>query len=65
MTSIRETMVEARQEKGLSQSEVARAMGIPQPYLSRMEIGKQITVSVSTLSQWAIALGIDPKLTLD
>jgi transcriptional regulator with XRE-family HTH domain len=46
-----------RELKGLSQKEVAAAMGIPQGQYSRMENGK-VEPSISTLEKLTIALDI-------
>ncbi len=46
---------ETRQSMGLSQSEVARALGIKQPSLSKLE--KQTDMQISTLDRLVNALG--------
>jgi DNA-binding XRE family transcriptional regulator len=46
-----------RENQGLTLAEVAERMGIDAPALSRLETGKMLNPTLSTLHKWAEALG--------
>jgi DNA-binding XRE family transcriptional regulator len=46
-----------RENQGLTLAEVAQRMGIDAPALSRLETGKMLNPTLSTLHKWAEALG--------
>lgn len=52
-----------RENQGLTLAEVAGRMGIDAPALSRLETGKMLNPTISTLLKWAEALG--QKLEVD
>jgi len=52
------SLIEAREKAGLSQSEVARRMGVPQPAIVRFEAGTH-SPTLTTLSRYASAIGVD------
>jgi DNA-binding XRE family transcriptional regulator len=52
------SLIEARSKAGLSQAEVARRMGVPQPTIVRLEAGTH-SPTLSTLSRYASAIGVD------
>lgn len=54
-----ETFVSLRMKKGFTQSELATAAGLPQPYLSRIENSKQ-SLQDKTVQKLADALGVSP-----
>jgi len=60
-----ESMLKAREKAGISQSELARRMGIKQPALSRLERGGISKASVETLKKIAKALGARLVLKLE
>ena len=49
-----------RLEKGMTQAELARRAGIPQPNLSNIEKGKR-DLTISTLARIAHALGVNVR----
>jgi DNA-binding XRE family transcriptional regulator len=53
----------AREGQGLTLAEVAERMGIDAPALFRLETGKTLNPTLSTLHKWAEALG--QKLHVD
>lgn len=53
-----ESLLEARSRAGLSQSEVARRMGVPQSAIVRLEAGTH-SPTLSTLARYASAIGVD------
>ncbi len=53
-----ESLIEARSRAGLSQAEVARRMGVPQPAIVRLEAGTH-SPTLTTLSRYASAIGVD------
>ena len=59
--SLIKAMIRARARAGLTQTDVARAMGVSQPRIARIESGKN--VSLETLKRYAHATG--SKLTVD
>ena len=46
-----------RERQGLTLGEVAERMGIDAPALSRLETGKMLNPTLTTLHKWAEALG--------
>ena len=52
------SLIAARTKAGLSQSEVARRMGIPQPAIVRLEAGTH-SPTLTTLARYASAIGVD------
>lgn len=50
-----EAMIEARVQANMTQADVARAMGVSQPRVARIESGKN--VSLATLRRYARATG--------
>jgi transcriptional regulator with XRE-family HTH domain len=53
-----------RQERGLTQADLAKAAGVPRPNLSRIESGSA-EVSLRTLRSLAWALGVTPGTLAD
>jgi DNA-binding XRE family transcriptional regulator len=51
-------LIAARTKAGLSQAEVARRMGIPQPAIVRLEAGTH-SPTLTTLARYASAIGVD------
>ena len=52
------SLIEARTNAGLSQAEVARRMGVPQPAIVRLEAGTH-SPTLTTLARYASAIGVD------
>jgi ribosome-binding protein aMBF1 (putative translation factor) len=52
------SLIAARTKAGLSQAEVARRMGIPQPAIARLEAGTH-SPTLTTLARYASAIGVD------
>ena len=52
------SLIEARSKAGLSQTEVARRMGLPQSAIVRLEAGTH-SPTLSTLARYASAIGVD------
>jgi transcriptional regulator with XRE-family HTH domain len=55
---LREVLVSARKEAGLSQSAIAAKVGKPQAFVSRYESGER-QIEVAELIELADALGVD------
>lgn len=64
MITIGQGIYKKRLEEGITQAELVRRTGIPQPNLSNIEKGKQ-DMTVSTLIQIAWALGVKPGELLE
>lgn len=47
-----------RERAGLSQAELARRAGVPQPAISRLEAGRTPTVRLEHLARLAAVLGV-------
>jgi transcriptional regulator with XRE-family HTH domain len=56
-------LAELREQTGKSQTEVAKALGVKQPSLSKME--RQADMKLSSLSSYAAALGGRLKLVVE
>ncbi|MBF0482835.1 MAG: helix-turn-helix transcriptional regulator [Desulfovibrionaceae bacterium] len=56
-----EAMLDARQQAGLTQAQVAERMGVKQPVVAKMEGGKS-NVSLDTLKRYAKATGTKIKV---
>ena len=52
------SLIAARVKAGLSQAEVARRMGVPQPAVVRLEAGTH-SPTLTTLARYASAVGVD------
>ena len=52
-----ESLVKARDRAGLSQADVARRMGVPQPTVARIEAGTH-SPTLTTLARYASAIGV-------
>jgi len=52
------SLIAARNKAGLSQAEVARRMGVPQPAIVRLEAGTH-SPTLTTLARYASAIGVD------
>jgi len=64
--AVRQTLVERRQEMGLTQGDVAKAMGTGQSYISVFERGGRSKEPLySTVQRYAEALGLTLKMTLE
>ena len=64
MTTAGLIIYDVRIQKGMTQRELARSSGIPQPNLSRIEKGRQ-DLSLTTLVRIAAALGVAPARFLE
>jgi len=54
---IEQELAALRDKRGLSQREVARILGVSQPYVAKLESGKIKNLGVRTLVKYATALG--------
>jgi DNA-binding XRE family transcriptional regulator len=52
------SLIKARTNAGLSQAEVARRIGVPQPAIVRLEAGTH-SPTLSTLARYASAIGVE------
>jgi len=62
--ALRAYLVRARKTAGLTQTDVAEALGRPQSYVATVEQGQR-RVDVVSLLQFAAAIGFDPHQALD
>ncbi|KAB1646203.1 helix-turn-helix transcriptional regulator [Pseudoclavibacter sp. CFCC 14310] len=58
--SIGQQIREARDERGLTQTELAAQAGVSRPTVARVELG--VAISVATLSRLADVLGMEVSL---
>lgn len=63
--TLAERLTTARRLRNLTQEELARRSGVPQPQISRLERGQTAEPSVFTVSSLAETLGVDLRLLLD
>ena len=61
---LRKLLTSARNAAGLSQAQVAKQMGKPQPFVSRYETGER-QLDVAELLELAEILGLDPHEILN
>lgn len=54
---IEQDLVSLRQRKGLSQSQLAKTLGVSQPAIAKFESGKVRNLELRTLVRYAAALG--------
>ena len=55
------SLIQARERAGISQAEVARRMGVPQPAIARLEGGAH-SPTLSTLARYASAIGVQLEI---
>src|SRR2546428_12399173 len=66
--SLNEMMIEQklavlRSERGMTQAQLAKRLGVSQPHIAKLEAGRAKNIELHTLCRWATALGA--KLTID
>src|SRR5258706_10748093 len=57
-------LVKLRQDRGVSQAELAKILGVSQPAIAKLEAGRPKDVKVSTLVRYARALGGTVKVEI-
>lgn len=65
MTPVTLRLRELREARGLSQSQLARASGVPQPTISRLEARRLGTINLKHLEKLAHALGVNAAVLID
>lgn len=61
---LREKLVGLRQLRGLSQRDLAQALGVSQPVIAKLESGEQRNLELRTLVRLAHALGADVRIDI-
>lgn len=56
---IRNTLVDARRQKGITQKQLAELMDVPQSRISELENERWPDPKISTLARWAHALDLE------
>ena len=51
-----QSLIELRERKGLTQSELARQIGVTQPFVAKIEAGESYNFTIATLVKFAGAL---------
>ena len=64
MESIGELVKKLRDEKGISQSELARLSGVDRSHISQLESGSQTSITLRTARALAYALQVKPEIFL-
>lgn len=62
MKELKNRVREYREEKKMSQTELAEKAGISRPYLSRVENGKAEELKYSTIMRISQALNVEPAV---
>ena len=62
---LRQGLIVLREERGLTQVELAKRLGVSQPVIAKLEGGKTKDVKLSTLVRVAAALGARVKIALE
>jgi DNA-binding XRE family transcriptional regulator len=60
---IEQKLAALRTERGMTQSQLAKRLGVSQPHIAKLEAGRAKNMELHTLCRWATALGA--KLTVD
>ena len=60
---IEQKLAALRSERGMTQAQLARRLGVSQPHIAKLEAGRARNIELHTLCRWATALGA--KLTVD
>ena len=54
---LNQELAELRAERGLSQAELAKRLGVSQPAIAKLESGRVKNLQLETVVRWATALG--------
>lgn len=60
---VEQKLAALRAQRGLTQAELAKRLGVSQPHIAKLEAGRAKNIELHTLCRWATALGA--KLTVD
>ena len=60
---IEQKLAALRGQRGMTQAQLARRLGVSQPHIAKLEAGRAKNIELHTLCRWATALGA--KLTVD
>src|SRR2546426_4659145 len=60
---IEQKLAALRNERGITQAQLAKRLGVSQPHIAKLEAGRAENIQLPTPCRWAAALGA--KLTLD
>ena len=60
---IEQKLAALRSERGMTQAQLAKRLGVSQPHIAKLEAGRAKNIELRTLCRWATALGA--KLTVD
>jgi len=62
---VEQDLAALREERGISQSQLAKLLGVSQPAIAKIESGKVKNLTLKTLVRYATALGGEVKVTID
>ena len=62
---VEQDLAALREERGISQSQLAKLLGVSQPAIAKIESGKVKNLTLKTLVRYATALGGEVKITID
>lgn len=62
---IEQDLAALREERGLSQSQLARILGVSQPAIAKIESGRVKNLELRTLVRYAVALGGRVKIEIE
>lgn len=60
---IEQKLAALRAERGMTQAQLAKRLGVSQPHIAKLEAGRAKNIELHTLCRWATALGA--RLTVD
>lgn len=63
--SVEQDLLALREERGLTQGQLAQRVGVSQPVIARLEGGRIKNVELRTLTRLAAALGARVKITFE
>src|SRR3990172_5465426 len=62
---VEQDLAALREERGISQTQLAKLLGVSQPAIAKIESGKVKNLTLKTLVRYATALGGEVKVTID
>jgi HTH-type transcriptional regulator / antitoxin HipB len=59
---IEQRLAALREKRGLTQTQLARRLGVSQAMVAKLESGRSRNITLETLIKTALALGVEPRI---